>query len=172
MNNRKKFSFSFLYYFYSTQSNSSKTHKKYMGEVVNVLVAFAVIVFIFRWATSSLSTPFRSDRNTLTFCAEGNDTTERSAADTLGFRPKPVTQDMVRIRPPKPGNMLTRSTTDKHYIEYVPWYSCVSTTYIISVDLLRCLPHLDLLVATMSATTFCELAVLNSRRIRSWRGGF
>ncbi|KAF9465882.1 hypothetical protein BDZ94DRAFT_1252471 [Collybia nuda] len=48
-----------------------------MGEVVNVLVAFAVIVFIFRWATSS------------------NDTTERSAADTLGFRPKPVTQDMI-----------------------------------------------------------------------------
>ena len=24
-----------------------------MGEVVNVIVAFAVIVFIFRWATSS-----------------------------------------------------------------------------------------------------------------------
>ncbi|KAF5381662.1 hypothetical protein D9615_005468 [Tricholomella constricta] len=49
-----------------------------MGEVVNVLVAFAVIVFIFRWATSS------------------NDTTEqRSAADTLGFRPKPVTQVMI-----------------------------------------------------------------------------
>jgi len=28
-----------------------------MGEVVNVLVAFAVIVFIFRWATSSRSFP-------------------------------------------------------------------------------------------------------------------
>lgn len=49
-----------------------------MGEVVNVLVAFAVIVFIFRWATAS------------------SDSTERrSAADTLGFRPKPVTQDMI-----------------------------------------------------------------------------
>ncbi|KAF8908105.1 hypothetical protein CPB84DRAFT_1674475 [Gymnopilus junonius] len=49
-----------------------------MGEVVNVLVAFAVIVFLFRWATSS------------------NDSSEqRSAADTLGFRPKNVTQEMV-----------------------------------------------------------------------------
>jgi hypothetical protein len=27
-----------------------------MGEVVNVLVAFAVIVFIFRWATSGMCT--------------------------------------------------------------------------------------------------------------------
>ncbi|KAJ7220506.1 hypothetical protein GGX14DRAFT_674908 [Mycena pura] len=42
-----------------------------MGEIVNVVVAFAVIVFIFRWLTKS------------------------TAADTLGFRPKHVTQDMV-----------------------------------------------------------------------------
>jgi len=48
-----------------------------MGEVVNVLVAFAVIVFLFRWVTST------------------SDTTERSAADTLGFRPKTVTDDMI-----------------------------------------------------------------------------
>ncbi|KJA16138.1 hypothetical protein HYPSUDRAFT_71575 [Hypholoma sublateritium FD-334 SS-4] len=49
-----------------------------MGEVVNVIVAFAVIVFIFRWVTS------------------GNDSPEqRSAVSALGFRPKPVTQDMV-----------------------------------------------------------------------------
>ncbi|KAJ6504203.1 hypothetical protein C8R47DRAFT_1174784 [Mycena vitilis] len=44
-----------------------------MGEVINVVVAFAVIVFIFRWLTNS------------------------TAADTLGFRPKPVSQDMVLI---------------------------------------------------------------------------
>jgi len=49
-----------------------------MGEVVNVLVAFAVIVFIFRWVTS------RSES-----------TEQRSAADTLGFRPKNVTQEMT-----------------------------------------------------------------------------
>lgn len=49
-----------------------------MGEVINVVVAFAVIVFIFRWLTTS------------------NDSqSERSAADTLGFRPKPVSQDMI-----------------------------------------------------------------------------
>ncbi|KAJ3966447.1 hypothetical protein EV361DRAFT_935170 [Lentinula raphanica] len=49
-----------------------------MGEVVNVIVAFAVIVFIFRWATSN--------------SPEGG---TASPADTLGFRPKNVTQDMV-----------------------------------------------------------------------------
>ncbi|KDR70254.1 hypothetical protein GALMADRAFT_255143 [Galerina marginata CBS 339.88] len=49
-----------------------------MGEVVNVLVAFAVIVFLFRWATS------------------GKDSSDqRTAADALGFRPKNVTQEMV-----------------------------------------------------------------------------
>ncbi|KAJ7768316.1 hypothetical protein B0H16DRAFT_1519378 [Mycena metata] len=49
-----------------------------MGEVINVVVAFAVIVFIFRWLTTSNDSP-----------------SERSAADTLGFRPKPVSQDMI-----------------------------------------------------------------------------
>ncbi|KIK01197.1 hypothetical protein K443DRAFT_678661 [Laccaria amethystina LaAM-08-1] len=48
-----------------------------MGEVVNVLVAFAVIVFLFRWVTSS------------------SESGERSPADTLGFRPKNITQDMI-----------------------------------------------------------------------------
>ncbi|KAJ7705357.1 hypothetical protein B0H17DRAFT_920470 [Mycena rosella] len=42
-----------------------------MGETINIVVAFAVIVFLFRWLTSS------------------------TAADTLGFRPKPVSQDMI-----------------------------------------------------------------------------
>ncbi|KAL0958819.1 hypothetical protein HGRIS_014138 [Hohenbuehelia grisea] len=49
-----------------------------MGEVVNVIVAFAVIVLIVRWAASGSS-----------------DSPERTAAATLGFRPKNVTQDMV-----------------------------------------------------------------------------
>ncbi|KAG9311386.1 hypothetical protein JVU11DRAFT_8495 [Chiua virens] len=50
-----------------------------MSEVVNALVAFAVIVFLFRWATSGTSS--------------SSDT--RSATTALGFRPKHVTQDMV-----------------------------------------------------------------------------
>jgi coupling of ubiquitin conjugation to ER degradation protein 1 len=49
-----------------------------MGEVVNVIVAFAVIVILFRWATSSNESP-----------------AERSASASLGFRPKNITQDMV-----------------------------------------------------------------------------
>jgi len=49
-----------------------------MGEVVNVVVALAVIVFLFRWATSSKETP-----------------AERSVNAALGFRPKNVTPDMI-----------------------------------------------------------------------------
>ncbi|KIK96617.1 hypothetical protein PAXRUDRAFT_825762 [Paxillus rubicundulus Ve08.2h10] len=50
-----------------------------MGEVVNAIVAFAVIVFIVRWATSGPSSS-----------SEGT-----SATTALGFRPKNVTQEMV-----------------------------------------------------------------------------
>ncbi|TFK23994.1 hypothetical protein FA15DRAFT_743117 [Coprinopsis marcescibilis] len=49
-----------------------------MGEAVNVLVAFAVIIFLFRWITSG-----------------GDTTAEQSHARALGFRPKQVTQDMI-----------------------------------------------------------------------------
>ncbi|KAN0082642.1 hypothetical protein V8E55_008437 [Tylopilus felleus] len=52
-----------------------------MSEVVNVLVAFAVIVFIFRWATSGPAASSTDAR--------------RSVTAALGFRPKHVTQDMV-----------------------------------------------------------------------------
>ena len=91
-----------------------------MGEVVNALVAFAVIVFIFRWATSGMclcsftQSQIRpwfgfvllrllhvilSLSNANALARAGNDSTERrSAAETLGFRPKPVTQDMVCFR--------------------------------------------------------------------------
>ncbi|KAH0828633.1 hypothetical protein J3R83DRAFT_2977 [Lanmaoa asiatica] len=50
-----------------------------MSEVVNALVAFAVIVFILRWATSTSS----------------SSPAARSATAALGFRPKHVTQEMV-----------------------------------------------------------------------------
>lgn len=49
-----------------------------MGEVVNVIVAVAVVVFIVRWATTGKDAP-----NT------------PSPALVLGFRPKNVTTDMV-----------------------------------------------------------------------------
>ncbi|KAJ3997586.1 hypothetical protein F5050DRAFT_1750612 [Lentinula boryana] len=49
-----------------------------MSEVVNVVVAFAVIVLIFRWATSN-----------------GPEGGTPSPADILGFRPKNVTEAMV-----------------------------------------------------------------------------
>ncbi|KAI5885612.1 uncharacterized protein SCHCODRAFT_02643865 [Schizophyllum commune H4-8] len=54
-----------------------------MGEVVNVLVAFAVIVVIFRWATSP-----GGDAPTASGGAP-------SPQAVLGFRPKNVTQGMV-----------------------------------------------------------------------------
>ncbi|TFK96071.1 hypothetical protein BDV98DRAFT_576744 [Pterulicium gracile] len=51
-----------------------------MSEIVNVVVAVAVIVFIFKWATSS-STPSNDPDNV--------------AARALGFRPKKITDDEV-----------------------------------------------------------------------------
>ncbi|EMD32463.1 hypothetical protein CERSUDRAFT_143926 [Gelatoporia subvermispora B] len=51
-----------------------------MGEVVNVLVAVAVIVFIFRWATSN---------------KESSESGRPSPAAVLGFRPKNVTVEEV-----------------------------------------------------------------------------
>ncbi|KIP03331.1 hypothetical protein PHLGIDRAFT_111029 [Phlebiopsis gigantea 11061_1 CR5-6] len=50
-----------------------------MSEVVNVLVAFAVIVLVFRWATSGKDSS-----------ADG-----QSPAAILGFRPKTVTPEQV-----------------------------------------------------------------------------
>jgi len=50
-----------------------------MGEVVNVVVAFAVIILIVRWATTS----------------SGEPTAEQVAARALRFRPKKVTPEMV-----------------------------------------------------------------------------
>ncbi|KAF9223198.1 hypothetical protein BS17DRAFT_707006 [Gyrodon lividus] len=54
-----------------------------MGEVVNAIVAFAVIVFIFRWATSS------------EFTCSSSSSEGRSTTAALGFRPRNVTQEMV-----------------------------------------------------------------------------
>jgi len=51
-----------------------------MGEVVNVLVAVAVIVFIFRWATSN---------------KEPSEGGQQSPTAVLGFRPKNVTIEEV-----------------------------------------------------------------------------
>ncbi|KAF7795474.1 hypothetical protein EIP86_006635 [Pleurotus ostreatoroseus] len=50
-----------------------------MGEVVNVIVAFAVIIFVFKWATSGKDTS-----------GDG-----QSPASVLGFRPKNVTLEQV-----------------------------------------------------------------------------
>ncbi|EKM53070.1 uncharacterized protein PHACADRAFT_259227 [Phanerochaete carnosa HHB-10118-sp] len=50
-----------------------------MSEVINVLVAFAVIVFVVRWATSGKESS-----------ADG-----QSPAAILGFKPKTVTQEQV-----------------------------------------------------------------------------
>ncbi|KAH9994607.1 hypothetical protein BJV77DRAFT_993691 [Russula vinacea] len=54
-----------------------------MGEVVNVVVAFAVIILILRWATTS----------------SGDSTAEQAAARALRFRPKKVTPEMARLPP-------------------------------------------------------------------------
>ena len=48
-----------------------------MGELVNVVVAFAVIIFLFRWITS------------------GSDTADDQHQAALGFRPKNVSPQMI-----------------------------------------------------------------------------
>ncbi|KAG7440423.1 uncharacterized protein BT62DRAFT_983100 [Guyanagaster necrorhizus] len=54
-----------------------------MGEVVNVAVAFLVIIFIFRWVTTAGTLSSSSS-----LCA-------LNTGDVLGFRPKNVTQEMI-----------------------------------------------------------------------------
>ncbi|KAH9061208.1 hypothetical protein EDB87DRAFT_1612587 [Lactarius vividus] len=52
-----------------------------MGEIVNVVVAFAVVILIVRWATTS----------------SGESTAEQVAARALRFRPKKVTPEMTQV---------------------------------------------------------------------------
>jgi len=78
-----------------------------MGEVVNVLVAFAMIIFLLRWVLSGeLHTQYVNQLSSSSYPLIGKDSTEqRSAADVLGFRPKAVTPDMVcRLQPPERAN--------------------------------------------------------------------
>lgn len=67
-----------------------------MGEVLNVIVAFAVIVFAVRWATKgSLHLP-RYLLLIFTPLSLGKDQPNSPGA-VLGFRPKNVTDEMVHI---------------------------------------------------------------------------
>lgn len=79
-----------------------------MSEVVNALVALAVIVFIFRWATSGRSCPPpRCSSSSEPSAAPAPSSDSRSATAALGFRPKHVTQDMVLSIHPRPTHPLT-----------------------------------------------------------------
>jgi hypothetical protein len=70
-----------------------------MGEVVNVVVAFAVIVLIVRWATASSAFQSFCDRPLLFSSIRGGESTEeQAAARALRFRPKKVTPEMVQHR--------------------------------------------------------------------------
>lgn len=66
-----------------------------MGEVLNVIVAFAVIVFAVRWATKG---PLHvlSPRLLLPTLSLGKEQSNSPGA-VLGFRPKHVTDEMVHI---------------------------------------------------------------------------
>lgn len=66
-----------------------------MGEVLNVIVAFAVIVFAVRWATKGEL----HAQSLLSVCpkpALGKEQPNGPGA-VLGFRPKHVTDEMVHI---------------------------------------------------------------------------
>lgn len=73
-----------------------------MAEVVNVVVALVVIVFVVRWATqtgASCNTNTRAPSEILCPCL-GEDTPEQAAARSLKFKPKRVTPEMVRTHVP------------------------------------------------------------------------
>ena len=102
-----------------------------MSEVVNVLVAFAVIVFLFRWVTSgTCSLPVYADMECLN-CALGSDSSgqdaqsARRAADALGFRPRNVTNDMVCTTSFRPAKIVANVNTGGHCCQHVPRYSSV-----------------------------------------------
>lgn len=65
-----------------------------MGEVLNVIVAFAVIVFAVRWATKGPPHTMSSRLLGLTLALGKEQPNSPSAV--LGFRPKNVTDEMVR----------------------------------------------------------------------------
>lgn len=66
-----------------------------MGEVLNVIVAFAVIVFAVRWATKGLLLTLNSHLRILTITSGKEQ--PNSPGAVLGFRPKHVTDEMVHI---------------------------------------------------------------------------
>lgn len=68
-----------------------------MGEVVNVLVAFAVIVFVVRWATSGAS--HHTAARPTTESGTGKEVDPNSPAALLGFKPKNVSPEQARIPP-------------------------------------------------------------------------
>jgi coupling of ubiquitin conjugation to ER degradation protein 1 len=65
-----------------------------MGEVLNVIVAFAVIVFAVRWATKG--SPHTSSSHLLILTLALGKEQPNSPGVVLGFRPKNVTDEMVR----------------------------------------------------------------------------
>lgn len=66
-----------------------------MGEVLNVIVAFAVIVFAVRWATKG-SCVLRVSSLLISIHVLGKEQPNGPGA-ILGFRPKHVTDEMVHI---------------------------------------------------------------------------
>ena len=135
-----------------------------MSEVVNALVAFAVIVFIFRWATSSrsLSLSFTFSSSPLS-TGSSSSSNPRSATAALGFRPKHVTQDMVRPIPAHldPTHPLQVDQIHTMFPD-IPAYVLPSPP--------PSPPHS--FSGTTSASTSCAQATSSSPRTRSSSAGF
>ena len=133
-----------------------------MSEVVNALVAFAVIVFIFRWATSGHSSPPPPPCPPSPVSPGPSSSDSRSAAAALGFRPKHVTQDMVPL-PPVPARPTAHHPHPGRPNQYhVPRHTDVRTP---------APAHTRRLMArsppeTTSASTSCAQAASSSPRTR------
>ena len=137
-----------------------------MSEVVNALVALAVIVFIFRWATSGRSCPPPRCSHSPPPSAPSPSSHSPSAIAALGFRPKHVTQEMVppihprptHHSPPRPGR------PDPHHVPRHPDVRTRTHPHPHSHPRPDLTPPPD--PETTSASTSCAQAASSSLRTR------
>jgi hypothetical protein len=144
-----------------------------MGEIVNVLVAFAVIVFIFRWATSGFSFGLafsRSGADWALFIGNNphDNSRQRSPAELLGFRPKSVTQEMVRLNGLFSSCLcwdwslmsLAQISTISNMFPDIPAYALPSPTSAFCINKITSIPAITL------DMIYCALVVLRLPRTK------
>jgi hypothetical protein len=143
-----------------------------MGEVVNVLVAFAVIVFLFRWITSSMSLRFihhqKTDNNVQVVNQPGSDPLRRLSDSDQNTSLKTW---YAAVHHPclmhDPTCCLYQvDTIHTMFPDIPPWVYFVFALSSPEIDLLC-----NVSSEITSDTTCCEREASSRRRIKFWRRG-